>query len=132
MWKATRIVFVLSIAALTSVCGLPVGQVAAELPPGIIADHYLLRAERLAADGDFGGALDTMAAIVDLQRLHAFEMPDGFYFKRAEMALSADATGLAIQSVTEYLTQEGRKSEFYREALALLEEAERLEAAKNL
>ena len=132
MPKVIRIVYVLFVTGIISLGCLSAGGVAAELPPGIIADRYLNKAERLAAGGDFEAALDTMAAIVDLQRRHGFEMPEGFHFKHAEMALSAGASGVAVASVTKYLTQEGRKSEFYTEALALLEEAERLEAANNL
>ena len=47
------------------------------------------------------------------------------------MALSAGESKTALDAVTTYLKEKGRNGEFYREALELLEEAERLDAQNN-
>ena len=43
------------------------------------------------------------------------------------MALSADSTRIARESVNKYLLATGKEGQFYKEALALLREAEKAE-----
>ena len=43
---------------------------AAQLPPEIMVDRYLLQAERFLAEDDYGAALDAMNEIVALQSEH--------------------------------------------------------------
>ena len=45
----------------------------------------------------------------------------------AQVALAADSTRIALESVTRYLSATGDEGEFYKEALALLLRAERHE-----
>ena len=94
--------------------------VAAQLPPEIMADRYLVQVERLIAENDYEAALDTMNEIVALQ----ITLPDVFHFKYAQVALGAGLNEAAIDSATKYLTTAGRAGEFYRDALELLDEAE--------
>ena len=55
-------------------------------------------------------------------------MPDEFHFKYAQVALSAGLLEAAIDSVSKYLVVAGRAGKFYREALELLDQAEKKRA----
>ena len=101
---------------------------AAQLPPEILVDRYLLRADRLMEAEDPKGALEVMGEIVALQKEHGLTLPEEFHFKYAKVALSAGLVQDAIDAVNKYLLGAGREGEFYREALELLDEAERLQA----
>ena len=62
---------------------------AAQLPPEIVVDRYLLRADRLMEAEDPTGALEVMGEIVALQKEHGLTLPEEFHFKYAKVALSA-------------------------------------------
>ena len=116
------------------VSGVWLGCLAAaadQLPPEIMVDRYLLRAERLMEAQDSKGALELMGKIIALQEEHGLTFPKEFHFKHAQMALSAGAVQEAIDAVHTYLVEAGRESRFYREALELLEEAEELQSWFN-
>ncbi len=100
-----------------------VGTALAQLPPDIMVDRHLVRAERLLAGEDFGAALE-MDAIIALQEKHDLALPDEFDFKYAEVAFAAGRTGAAIDSLNDYLLAAGRSGEFYQQALELLDKAE--------
>ena len=102
---------------------------AAQLPPEIMMDRYLVRVEWLIAGNDYETALDTMNEIVAFQREHDLTLPEDFHFKYAQVALGAGSSEAAIDSVTRYLVAAGREGEFYREALELLDKAEAAKAA---
>ena len=104
---------------------------AAQLPPEIMADRFLLRAERLIAEKDYKSALEVMNKIVALQKEHDLTLPDEFHFKYAQIAMSAGSTKAVIESVNKYLATAGRAGQFYREALELLDEAEQEEARRK-
>ena len=55
---------------------------------------------------------------------HNLTLPDEFHFKYARVALSADSIKIAFEAVNKYLSATGREGQFYKEALALLLEAE--------
>ena len=101
---------------------------AAQLPPEIMMDRHLLQAERLMVEEDYGAALEAMNEIVALQQEHNLTLPEEFHFKYAQAAFSAGLIPDALESVNQYLAEAGRDSEFYREALELLNEAERIQA----
>ena len=103
----------------------------AQLPPEILADRYLVEAEQLIAEKEFGKALELMNKIIALQQEHNFALPEVFHFKSAELALSAGSFAAAIDSVNKYLGTVGRDGEFYREALELLVRAEQEEARRK-
>ena len=100
---------------------------AAQLPPEIMVDRYLLRADRLMEANDPKGALEIMGKIVALQREHGLTLPDEFHFKHARIALSAGKVQDAIDAVNKYLLEAGREGKFYRAALELLDEVEQRE-----
>ena len=97
---------------------------AAQLPPEIQVDRYLLRAERLMEAKDPKGALELIGKIIVLQKRHGLTLPEEFRFTYAKVALSAGLVQDAIDAINQYLLEAGREGEFYREALELLEEAE--------
>ena len=99
---------------------------AAQLPPEIQVDRYLLRADRLMEAKDPKGALEVMGKIVVLQKEHGLTLPEEFHFKYARVALSAGSVGEAMDAVNTYLLEAGREGKFYREALELLEDVEQL------
>ena len=101
--------------------------VAAQLPPEIQADRYLLRAERLMEAKDPKEALELIGKIVALQKEHGLTLPNEFHFKHATVAMSAASVQQSLDAVNTYLLAAGREGKFYREALELLEEAEQFQ-----
>ena len=95
-----------------------------QLPPAILVDRHLLRAERLLADGNPADALEEMNEILALQQEHDLVLHDGFDFEYAQVAYAAGRTQTAIASANQYLAAAGREGQFYREALELLDSAE--------
>ena len=96
----------------------------AQLPPEIMVDKYLIEAEQLHTIKDYVGAFNAIDKALALQKKHSLILPDEFHFKYAQVALSADSTRIALESVTRYLSATGKEGEFYKEALALLIKAE--------
>ena len=94
------------------------------LPPEIMSDRYLVKAELLEANKDFASAFNVMEKVIALHKTHDLKLPDDFHFKYARVALAADSIRIAYDSVNLYLTTAGREGEFYREALLLSLEAE--------
>ena len=107
---------------------LGVFTVAAQLPPEIMADRYLVQADRLMKEKDFKAALEAMEKIVALQKEHDLKLPGEFHFKYAQIALSAGLLEAVIEAVNRYLVAEGRSGASYRQALELLDEAEKKQA----
>ncbi len=95
-----------------------------QLPPEILIDRHLVRAERLLAAGDPTAALEAMNEILALQEEHDLVLLDGFDFEYAQVAYAAGRTETAIASLNAYLVAARREGEFYREALELLDSAE--------
>ena len=86
-----RSVLVLVLLGLFTVACLPARQVAAELPPDIMAEAERRRAEaeqrqaekqaeRLIAKKDYGAAREALDKIVALQREHYITLSDQFHF----------------------------------------------------
>jgi len=104
-----------------------------QLPPKIMSDRYLVKAELLEANKDFAAAFDVMEKVIALHKAHDLKLPVDFHFKYARVALAADSIRIAYDSMNLYLTTAGREGEFYREALLLsLEAVEELEVPKIL
>ena len=106
-------------------------EAAAQLPPEIMADRYLVQAERLMNEKDYKAALEAMEKIVALQKEHDLKLPDEFHFKYAQIAMSAGLLEAAIDAVSRYLVVAGRTGKFYREALELLDQAEQKQAERD-
>ena len=98
---------------------------AAQLPPDVMVDKYLLEAKLLSEEKNHKGALEAMDRIVALQKEHDLTLPEAFPFQYAQTALAADAVQATIDSANRYLTAAGREGKYYREALELLVKAER-------
>ncbi len=96
----------------------------AQLPPKIMADKHLIHAEQLYAAKDYTEAFNVMGKVVALQKEHNLTLSDDYHFKYAQIALAADSTRIALESVTRYLSATGEGGEFYKEALALMLKAE--------
>ena len=97
---------------------------AAQLPPEVIADKYLLQAQTLIEEKNYKEALAAMDRIVALQKEHGLTVPEEFPFRYAQTALAAGLLQAAIDSANRYLSVAGREGKHYREALELLVEAE--------
>ena len=95
-----------------------------QLPPDIMVDRHLVRAERLLADGDPTAAIEAMNEILALHEKHDVVLADDFDFQYARVAFAAGRTETAIASLNQYLLTAGRVGEFYRPALELLDSAE--------
>ena len=98
---------------------------AAQLPPEILVDKYLLQATILSEEKDHKGALEAMNKIVALQKKHDLTLPEAFSFQYAQTALAAGLVQAAIALANRYLSTAGRQGKHYREALELLVKAER-------
>ena len=97
---------------------------AAQLPPEMLVDKFLLQAQMLSEEKDYKGALEAMDRVVLLQKEHDLTLPEEFSFYYAQRALSAGSVQAAIDSANRYLTVAGREGKYYREALELLVKAE--------
>lgn len=93
-------------------------------PPAIMADRYLVQAERELGAGDAVAAVETLNRIVALQAEHGLEIPDAFWFRRAQAAHEARLYDLAIESVVRYLEVAGQGGEHYVAALELYDAVE--------
>ena len=85
----------------------PTATGSAQLPPEILVDRHLVRAERLLGGDDPEAALEAMNEILALQDEHALVLEDDFYFQYARVAFAAGRTERAIASLNEYLVTAG-------------------------
>ena len=99
--------------------------VAAQLPPDILADAYLLRVEEAIRDGDPARAQAAMQNLLLLQAEHELVLPDEFHFRYAKAAHAADLPEQALEAVVRYLAAAGREGEHYVEALGVDEQGAR-------
>ncbi len=96
----------------------------ADLPPEIMSDRYLVKAELLEAKKEYVATFNVMEKIIALHKAHDLKLPADFHFKYARVAMAADSIRVAYDSVNLYLTTAGRDGAFYKEALLLSLEAE--------
>ena len=99
------------------------GEGAAQLPPAVQIDLFLVEAERHTATGDYAAAKAALDRVLALQAAHDVTLPEAFWFKHAQVARQAGLYAEAIESVTRYLTTAGREGAHYRAALELLDRA---------
>ena len=97
-----------------------------QLPPEVLLDQLLLRTERLVEADDLDAAVEAMGEALALAAEHELELPLDFRFKQARTEFAVGLLGTAKESVTEYLTVAGREAESYLEAVALLEDVDRV------
>ena len=96
----------------------------AQLPPEILADAHLLRAEQALRDGDKDRARAEIDKIILLQKEHELDLVEEFHFRLAKAAGMVDLLEQALESVTKYLTATGRDGPHYVEALELMNQAQ--------
>ena len=94
------------------------------LPPEILIDRHLLRADRLLADGEPAAALEEMNEVLALQEAHDLVLEVDFHFQYAQVAFAAERMATAIASLNTYLVAAGHDAGFYQDALELLDSAE--------
>ena len=99
---------------------LSVGQ----LPPDIMMDKHLLRAEQSIREKDYPGARAEMEQILSLQEEHGLKPEPEDHFRHAKAWYASGAPEQAIESLVRYLQLLGRKAEHYIEALELMNSAE--------
>ena len=96
----------------------------AQLPPDIMADSYLLRAEQAVRDGNHDRAQAVIQNLILLRAEHELVLPDEFHFKYAQVADAVDLPEQALEAVVKYLTEAGREGRHYEEALELMNKAQ--------
>ena len=99
------------------------GEGAAQLPPDIEADRYLVEAERHIGTGDHASAKVALDRILALQAAHELVLPEAFWFQYAQVAYQAGLDEAVVEAATRYLTTVGREGAHYQEALELLDRA---------
>ena len=125
--KAKRRTMLAVIAGVwVAVCFGHITGFAAQLPPDVLVDKFLLQAKTLSEEKNHMGALEAMKRIVALQEEHDLTLPEAFPFHYAQTALAAGAVQAAIDSANRYLSVAGREGKHYREVLELLVKAERM------
>ena len=96
----------------------------AQLPPEILADSYLLRAEQAIGGGDHSRARAEIDKIILLQKEHELDLDEEFHFRYAKVAAAADLPEQSHEAVVKYLTLAGREGRHYVEALDLMNRAQ--------
>ena len=97
---------------------------AAQLPPEIQADRYLLAARQAIERQDFAAAHTALDKMSLLETEQGLKLPAEFYFRSAQVAQQTGRPARAVQMVTRYLEIVGRDGKQYIEALELLNTAE--------
>ena len=103
-----------------------VASVSAQLPPEILLDQLLLRAERLVEADDLDPAAQALERAISFATEQDLELPPDVRFDHARVALAVGLLEAAKASVTEYLTVAGREGDSYEAAVALLEDVDRI------
>ena len=96
----------------------------AQLPPDIMADGYLLKAEQCVREQDFSTALATMERLLELQREHGLETAPEDHYRHAQVWQATGASERALEALTRYFQRRGRQADHYTEALELMNRAE--------
>ena len=97
---------------------------AAQLPPDIQADRYLLQAEQAVRDGDAASARAAMERLGALEREHGLEPSPEDHYRYAQAWEAAGEPQRALSAAVRYLQLRGREAEHYTAALDLMNRAE--------
>ena len=93
---------------------------AAQLPPEIQMDRFLLQAERALEAGDASAARAALERLLALQEEHGIEPPPEDHFRYGKVWQAVGEPARAGNAITRYLKLLGRDAERYGEALDLL------------
>ena len=96
----------------------------AQLPPEIVADSHLLRAEQAIREGDSTRARAEIDKIILLQKEYELDLSGEFHFRSAKAAAAASLPDRALEAVVKYLATAGRDGPHYVEALELMNQAQ--------
>ena len=94
-----------------------------QLPPEIIIDSRLLRAEQSVRNGDLRNAREAMEEMVALQTEHNVAPVAEHYYRHATVWKAIGAWRQSLVAVRHYLQLVGRGGAHYGDALALMNEA---------
>ena len=108
---------------LIAVMSLSATPAVTQLPPEILADSHLLRAEQAIRDGDTARARTEIDRILLLQKEHQLDLSGEFHFRLAKVAAPAGRPEQVLNSVEKYLLAAGQKGQHYVEALELMNQA---------
>ena len=78
-----------------------------QLPPDIMADRHLLRAEQAAREGDSASARAAMERLLTLQREHGLESAPEDHYRHAQAWEAAGEPERAMESTVRYLRLRG-------------------------
>ena len=119
------------LVAAAPAAGAPSSGAAAQLPPEIELDRFLLQAEQAVQKQDLVTAQTAMERIVALQEEHGLEPSAEDHFRYAKVWQAAGDSRRAQEAVTKYLQLLGKEAPNYLDALRLMNEAE-AEATENI
>ena len=107
-----------------------------QLPPEILLDGHLLRAEDAVRERDPAAARAAMDRIVALQEQHELDSPPTYHYRYASVWNVLGAWDQSLASAVRYLELTGRDGEHYLDALTLMNRAtaeiETIERAREL
>ena len=108
----------------------------AQLPPEIMLDGHLLRAEDAVRERDLAAARAAMDRIGDLLEEHEIDTPPTYHYRYATVWNALGAWDQSLASAVRYLELTGRDGEHYLDALTLMNRAtaeiEHIERAREL
>ncbi len=104
---------------------------AAQLPPDIMVDRYLLQAERAVREWDYASARAAMERLEELEQGRGMELKGEDYYRYAQVWEAVGEQERAMAAAVRYLKLQGREAEHYTKALELINRVEaRVKAAK--
>ena len=98
-------------------------RITSQLPPDIMLDSYLLRAEQSIRDGDQGAARVAMEQLVALQEEHDLVPVATYHYRYARVWNAVGAWTHALASATRYLQLAGREGDHYLDALMVMNQS---------
>ena len=97
---------------------------ASQLPPEIMADRYLLKAEQAVRDQDFEVARLAMEQLQAVREEHGLEPAPEDHFRYAKAWEAARVPEQAMEAAVRYVQLRGQEAEHYTEALELMNRVE--------
>ena len=107
----------------------PSGTASGELPPEIMADRYLLKAEQAVRDQDVGVARLAMEQLHAVRQEHGLEPAPEDHFRYAKAWEAAKEPVRAMEAAVRYLQLRGQEAAHYTETLELMNRVESGKAA---
>ena len=93
------------------------GDATVQLPPKILVDRHLVRAERLPHASDPAAAFEAVNEVLALHAKHGLVLQEVFGFACMQVAHASRPTQTTVPSANQYIVAAGREGGFYRKAL---------------